>query len=187
MADSANSLRHAMKKLAMSAPGTIAVIANHEGLDSPALLAAAAADWSTAGARVVGLLARNTSPNETCSAGSLQDIASNGEYSIRLDTPPALTTCHLDVAGMERACAGLLEQIPSADVVVLSKFGKLEAMQRGLWAAFAAAVAAEKPLLTTVSQKHVAALKTFAPTAVWIDARLPAIEEWWRAVAPRHA
>lgn len=171
----------------MTAPSAIAVIANREGLDSPALLAAAAAAWSKAGMRVVGLLARNTSSDELCSAGFLRDIASQDDYSVRLDASPALTTCHLDAAGMETACAALLEQIPSADIVVLSKFGKLEAMQRGLWAAFKAAAAADKPLLTTVSDKHVAAWKAFAPASAWIDAGLPAIGEWWRTVASARA
>ncbi|MCO5130021.1 MAG: DUF2478 domain-containing protein [Xanthobacteraceae bacterium] len=156
----------------------IAAIANRETLDSPALLAAAAAKWATEGVRVVGLLARNTDSTETCSAGFLQDIVSTDQYSVRLDAAPALTTCHLDAAGMERACAALLDQIPSADIVVLSKFGKLETTQRGLWAAFAATVAAGKPLLTTVSEKHVDAWKAFAPESVWLGDQLPAIEDW---------
>lgn len=156
----------------------IAAIANREALDSPALLAAAAAKWSKEGVRVVGLLAHNTDTPETCSAGFLQDIVSTDQYSVRLDAAPAQTTCHLDVAGMERACAALLDQIPSADIVVLSKFGKLETTQQGLWAAFAATLAAGKPLLTTVSEKHVDAWKAFAPESVWLGDQLPAIEDW---------
>jgi nucleoside-triphosphatase THEP1 len=167
----------------MNTPSRIAVIANHEGLDSPGLLGEAVADWSSAGVRVTGLLARNMSAQETCSAGFLHDIVSRKDYCVRLDTAPALTTCRLDVAGMETACAALLGQIPSADVVILSKFGKLEAIQQGLWAAFAGAVAANKPLLTTVSERHVAAWKAFAPGATWIEASVPAIGKWWQAVA----
>src|SRR3546814_2287181 len=89
-------------------------------------------------------------------------------YSIQLDTPPAGTACHLDAAGLGDACTGLLAQIAAADVVVVSKFGKLEAMRQGLWPAFAAAVAIGKPLLTTVSHRHVGAWTAFAPAAAWL-------------------
>ena len=85
---------------------------------------------------------------------------------------------------MDSACAGLLGQIASADIVLFSKFGKLEAMQRGLWPAFAAAVAAGKPLLTTVLPEHFEAWKAFAPDASWLDADVLSIEQWWQAATP---
>lgn len=168
------------------APHPIAALANREGLDSQALLAAAAAGWSQAGLRVAGLLARNADTGEVCSADTLTDIASDRPYSVRLDEAPALTSCHLDVAGMETACAAVLGQIDAADVVVLSKFGKLEAMGRGLWPAFVATAAAGKPLLTSVSDKHLAAWTAFAPTGLWLDADPAAIAGWWQALAPGH-
>jgi hypothetical protein len=165
----------------MSGSYSIAVIANREGQDSQALLSRAAIDWQDAGMHVVGVLAEDNNAEGTCSAGYLRDIASGGRYSVHLDKPPTGTSCHLDAAGMDHACAGLLGQIASADVVLFSKFGKLEAMQRGLWTAFSAAVAGGKPLLTTVSPKHFEAWKAFAPDAAWLDANSASIEQWWRA------
>jgi len=166
------------------ADAPIAALANRDGLDSQVLLAAAAAGWSRAGLRVAGLLARNADTGEVCSADILTDIASDRHYRVRLDEAPALTSCHLDVAGMETACAALLGQIDAADIVVLSKFGKLEAMERGLWPAFVAAAAAGKPLLTSVSEKHVAAWTRFAPAGLWLDTDPAAIAGWWRLLAP---
>lgn len=168
------------------ADAPIAAVANREGLDSQALLAAAAAEWSRAGLRVAGLLARNADTGEVCSADRLTDIGSGRHYGVRLDAAPAHTSCHLDPIGMEAACAGLLGQIAAADVIILSKFGKLETMQRGLWPAFAAAAAAGKPLLTSVSEKHVAAWSGFAPASLWLDADPAAIAGWWQALAPGH-
>lgn len=60
---------------------------------------------------------------------------------------------------METACAELMDQIPTAEIVVLSKFGKLEAMQRGLWATFAAAKAHK-------------ALRLQFPQSIWMPGRL---------------
>jgi hypothetical protein len=133
------------------------------------------------GIKVAGVVAQNNEVVGACSAGFVRDIASGRQFSIHLDAPPAGKLCHLDATGMEDAGSGLLAQIPAADVVVFSKFGKLEAMRGGLWPAFSAAVATGKPLLTSVSSKHVEAFMAFAPEAAWIKGKREAVEEWWRA------
>lgn len=163
-----------------AAMSRIAVIANHEGLDSQALLSKVAAEWRASGVKVVGVLAENNEVAGECSAGFVRDIASGRLFSVHLDAPPPGKTCHLDALGMEDAGSGLLAQIPATDVVVFSKFGKLEATQGGLWPAFTAAVRAGKPLLTTVSSKHLEAWRGFAPGAVWLEGTRSAVEDWWR-------
>lgn len=165
----------------------IAAIANHEGLDSQALLSRVARSWQKAGISVAGVLAEDSDVDAPCSAGFLRDIVSRRRYSIHLDAPPAGKTCHLDAAGMDNAGAGLLGQIASADVVVLSKFGKLETMRQGLWAVFSTAVAVSKPLLTTVSSKHVEAWTAFDPAATWVEPDEQSIEQWWQALHREHA
>lgn len=134
--------------------------------------------------RIVGVIAENNDVAGACSAGLLRDIVSGRSFSIQLDAAPAGTTCHLDSRGVEDACAELLPGIATADVVVLSKFGKLEAMQQGFWRAFSAAVAAGKPLLTTVSSRHAEAWRAFAPQAEWLQPDNPSIEQWWHTVRP---
>jgi len=171
-----------MKPMAMPTTSNIAVIVNREDLDSQALLSNAAARWREAGTRVVGVLAENNNVEGACSAGLLRDLSSGRRFSIQLDTPPAGKICHLDATGMEDAGTNLLIQIPAADVVVLSKFGKLEATRKGLWAAFSTAAAAGKPVLTTVSSKHIEAWKAFAPAAAWIEADRASIEQWWLTI-----
>lgn len=166
----------------MTRSDAIAVIANREGRNTQALLREAADAWRQAGARVVGVLAEDGDDEGECSAAFLRDIASGERFSIQLDAAPAGTACHLDTAGIDDACAVLLPQIADADIVVLSKFGKTEAMRRGLWTAFREAVANGKPLLTTVSSKHRDAWTGLAGEAVWLEPDDGSIERWRQAV-----
>jgi len=159
----------------------IAVIANRTGLDSQTLLSEAVARWREAGIVIAGLLAKDSESEGSCSAAFLRDIATGRSFSIQLDAAPAGTACHLDTAGLDEACAVLLPRIASADLIVLSKFGKTEAGGSGLWAAFSGAIAAGKPLLTTVSPKHAAAFHAFAPDAVALEPDMQSLERWRQA------
>lgn len=164
----------------MTRPIAIAALANREGQESQPLLREAANSWREAGARVVGVLAENNDAGGTCSAAFLIDIASGRRFSIQLDATPVGTNCHLDADGIEEACIGLLAQIPRADVVLLSKFGKTEAAGQGLWPAFRSTIAAGTPLLTTVSPRHAEAWAAFAPGAIWLEPDVRAIGQWWQ-------
>ncbi|MBV9586178.1 MAG: DUF2478 domain-containing protein, partial [Alphaproteobacteria bacterium] len=69
------------------------------------------------------------------------------------------------------------------DLVLLNKFGKLEAAGNGLAGAFRAAIAAELPLLTSISPAHDPAWRRFADREFAIlppDAA--AIDRWRRAI-----
>lgn len=145
-----------------------------------ALFHDAVARWRNGGVRVVGVIEEaHGLPGRTCSAGLLRDIASGARQPIYLEFPQSDTSCHIDAAGAEKAGAGLIEQIPSSDLVVLSKFGKLEAAGGGLAAAFIAAIAADKPVVTTVANVHRAAWQAFAPGAVTLPATSGALDDWW--------
>jgi nucleoside-triphosphatase THEP1 len=171
------------EKIAMShSTGKIATVTGADSAATQALFAALADGWRASGLKVVGVIAEaHGLPDRTCSAGILRDIVSGNPYPIYLETAPANTSCHLDAAGVETACTTLLDQIAASDVVVLSKFGKLEAMRQGLAGAFEAAIAAGKPVLTTVSEKHRDAWRAFAPDTVWLAADKAAIDAWQRA------
>ena len=135
------------------------------------------------GVKVVGVLGEPHGPSDrTCTAGILRDIVSGKPYQIHLETPPNHTKCDIDAAGVETACAAVINDVLASDLVVLSKFGKLEAMRRGLATAFEAAIAAGKPVLTTVSDRHRDAWQVFAPDAILVPAGEAAIQIWWRAV-----
>jgi nucleoside-triphosphatase THEP1 len=165
----------------------IAAVVGAGGADDvQTLFADVAARWRASGIGVVGVIAETHDlPGRTCAAGFLRDIASGTPYRIYLETPPGHTSCHLDAAGVEAACAAVRDQIRASDVVVLSKFGKLEAGRRGLADAFEAALAAGKPVLTTVSDRHRDALHAFAPDATFLTADEATIQTWRRAVCTR--
>lgn len=161
----------------------IAAVVRSDDETAQALIAAAVAEWRDAGARVVGVLAEpHGLPDRTCRAGSLRDIASGESYQIYLETAPSHTSCHLDADGVQAACRGILDQIGDGDLVVISKFGKLEATRGGLVPALEAAVGAGKPVLTTVSERHREAWHAFAPDATEVAADPAAIRAWWEGV-----
>jgi len=161
---------------------SVATLAGADGPTLQALLAAAAAEWKAGGLRVAGVIAEaHNLPDRTCSAGYLRDIGSGQPYAMFLETPPVGTSCHLDATGVEGACAAVIGQIEGSNVVVLSKFGKLEAAGGGLAPAFRAAIAAGKPLLTTVSDLHREAWREIAPAAARLPADAGAIRNWFSA------
>ena len=165
------------------AAGRIATVMGADSATTQALFATVVADWRASGAKVVGVIGEaHGLPDRTCSAGILRDIVSGKPYQIYLETAPNNTSCHIDTAGVETACAAVLNHVLTSDLIVLSKFGKLEAMRRGLAAAFEAAVAAGKPVLTTVSDKHRDAWQALAPDAILLAADEAVIQAWWRAV-----
>lgn len=161
----------------------IAAIVGADGVATQALLSAAVATWRKSGIKVGGVIAETHGiPDRTCGAGILRDIATGKPFQIYLENAPDNTSCHLDATGVEAASAALLAQMAASDVIVLSKFGKLEAMHQGLASTFDAAMAAGKPVLTTVSAKHHDAWQAFAPEAATLAADSAALQAWWRAV-----
>lgn len=170
----------------MGAEGKIAALVRTGAEATDTLLIEKVAEWRSAGARTVGVLAepRRMQQGQTCGAGYLRDIATSDEQRIYLAAPPVSGSCDLDAAGVEAACQRLIDQIPNSDIVVLSKFGKLEAAGGGLLPAFRAAIATGKPVLTTVSEKHLSMWQAFAPDAVVLT-RAEAVDAWWKEVRGR--
>jgi nucleoside-triphosphatase THEP1 len=173
----------------ISGKSAIAAVTGADSQHVQTLFAAAVADWRAAGVNVVGVIAETHGlADRTCSAGILRDIVSGNPFSMYLEVVPSNTSCHLDAAGVNAASAGLLHQVQMGDLVVLSKFGKLEATGSGLVSAFEAAIAAGKPVLTTVSDKHRNAWRALAPDAIFLPAEQTAIQAWWRDLgASSHA
>ncbi len=103
--------------------------------------------------RLAGLIAEHHGlADRACSAGFLRSVTSGERFSIFHDLGPGSTACHLDGTGALSAAAAVQRDIAAGcDLVVLSKFGKLEASGNGLFGAFKAALEAQIPLLTSVS------------------------------------
>lgn len=171
------------RRLELQMPSRIAAVTGGRSAAAQPLFAALVAEWRAAGTKIAGVFAEpHGASDRTCTAGVLRDINSGEPYQIHFDTPPSGTSCDIDAAGVQSACAAVLESLPTSDLVVLSKFGKLETMRAGLAEAFEAAIAADKPLLTTVSDRHLDAWRALAPESIRLPADEAAIRAWWRDI-----
>lgn len=172
--------------MAESAP--ICVVSGAEGSAVQEFIAATAASLRTAGANVVGVVGEEHGlPDRACTAGFLRDIASGARFAMYREVPEPGRTCHIDADGVEAACAAVIPQIAASDLVVLNKFGKLEAAGQGLWPVIAAAKAAGKPVMLAVSRRHAEAFGTVAPGAVVVAPDGAAFARWWSAAGPAAA
>ncbi len=112
-------------------------------------------------------------------------MISNGvRYSIFQNLGPSATACHLDPAGVVMACESVIREIArGCDLVILSKFGKLEAEGGGFNDAFAAALDANIPILTSVAPSFQKEWNAFAaPYFEMLPPNAELLGTWWNAV-----
>lgn len=126
------------------------------------MLAAMADTWRSNGLHVAGVV-EDIQPGlpKACGGASLRNLGSGASYSLYQDLGPHSTACCLDAAGVAEACHDVVGDIEQCDIVVLSKFGKLEADRGGLLQAFIDAAAMNKPVLTSVSPMFTASYLSF--------------------------
>ena len=164
----------------------IGAIVSDSGAAKQALLLQFAARRRSEGLRIAGLV-EIAAPGQGSECGALDvlDLATGARIAISQDLGPGSTACNLDPGGVAMACAAAQRAIEQgADLVVLSKFGKLEAGHGGLCDAFAAAMAAETPVLTTLKPLMRAEWAHFANSlSDELPPSLDALENWWRGLA----
>jgi hypothetical protein len=162
----------------------IAVVRGAPGPVVQALFSTLAERWQPQ-VRVVGAIAEDHGlPDRACSAGYLRSLADGARYPIFQDLGRGSEICHLAGDGAVMAAAAIARDIEAGcDLVILSKFGKLEAGGGGLRDAFAAAIEAGVPVLTTVSASQTAPWEAFAsPLFTPVAADAGEIEAWWQSV-----
>jgi hypothetical protein len=130
----------------------IAVVRGASGAQVQDVFRVLAARWRHS-VRLAGLVAEHHGlADRACSAGFLRNVASGERFSIFQDLGPGSTACHLDGTGARTAADAMRRDIEAGcDLVLLNKFGKLEAAGTGLFGAFQAALDAHIPLLASVS------------------------------------
>lgn len=154
------------------------------GTDIQGLFSELVARWQPS-ARIAGVVAEGHGlERRACNAGYLRSIRDGRRFSIFQDLGAGSEACHLDASGATTASAAVCRDIAEGcDLVVLSKFGKLEAAREGLMPAFIAAVEAGVPVLTSVSSKFRSEWDRFAdPLITYLPAEASAVETWWQAV-----
>jgi hypothetical protein len=165
---------------------SIAVVTGASNANVQNIFKSLADRWSGS-ARVAGVLAEHHGlADRACSAGFLRSILTGERYPIFQDLGPGSAACHLDGSAMLSATDAVQRDIAAGcDLVILSKYGKLEAANSGLADAFRAAIEAEVPILTSLSPAHEAAWKMFAtPLFVTLRPDPGEIDAWWHSVRP---
>jgi len=134
--------------------------------------------------RLAGVIAESHGlPDRFCRAGFLRNIKTGERFSIFRDLGPGSTTCQLEGGGALTAAEAVQRDIAAGcDLVVLSKFGRLEGAGKGLAAAFRATLDARMPLLTSMSPAMEAAwAKRFGAAFTVLPAESVEVDAWWRA------
>jgi hypothetical protein len=166
----------------LSSPRRIAALHGAPSAAIQEVLQGFARKLSRDGLRVAGVIEiADCKPSGGCKSLRVQDLTSGETFSISQDLGPGSTACNLDPSGLARAC-GKVEQAISrgADLVILSKFGKLEAARSGLSDAFRAAMFADIPVVTAVPAAVADEWERFAgPLSQFVDAKAEALEAWW--------
>jgi Protein of unknown function (DUF2478) len=143
--------------------------------------------WTDRGVAIAGLIeAIEPTAAPSRRAVNLKNLRSGETYPLFQDLGRLASACHLDGSGIVAACVAISGEIErGCDLVVLSKFGQLEALRTGLTDAFAMAVERDIPILTAVSPTYNAAWEAFSsPLGTILPADDVALDDWWRALRP---
>ena len=91
--------------------------------------------------------------------------------------------CRLDPAALERAAGAVEARLAQgADVLILNKFGKLEAAGRGFREVIGLALARDLPVLIGLGERNLSAYETFAQgLAIALPPDHDALHDWIRA------
>ena len=136
--------------------------------------------------RLAGVIEAPAPPAEgPCVGGDLRCLGDGRRFPLMQDLGPAAGgACRLDAEGVVSAATAVQQGIAAGcDLVILNKFGKIEAARSGLAPAFASAIEAGLPILTSVSPKLSEAWDRFAaPLYIVLPPEAEALEAWWRGV-----
>jgi len=134
------------------------------GEDALATLDAIVEDARAAGLRVAGALQRDAPvPGHRRCGMQLEDLGTGRRFPIARDRGRQARGCHLDLGLLAEAEVAILSDIAAngADLVVLNKFGKSEAMGGGLRAVVVAALEAGIPAVVGVPLVNLEAWQAF--------------------------
>ncbi|MFO1102443.1 MAG: DUF2478 domain-containing protein [Methylocystis sp.] len=145
-------------------------------------LSAFAREVQSQGFRVAGVIEESACGGGGCKSLSVKDIWSGETIPISQKLGAGSEACNLDPGGLALACGRIEAAISrGVDVVVLSKFGKLEASRSGLCDAFRAAILADVPVVTAVSLPVSRDWDCFAgELSEYVEPDIDALATWWR-------
>lgn len=158
----------------------IAVVQGASSADIQQLFRAFTGEWRES-VRIAGIV-EDAGGDGPCNGGRLLGLADGARYSIFHDVMS--DGCNVSPDRALSAGQAIAQHIAAGcDLVIISKFGRLEAEQKGgLLPAFIAAAEANVPILTSVSPKFEPVWAAFTENAhVTLPPDREAIEQWWLA------
>lgn len=164
---------------------SIVALRGAAGFVVQARLAAFAKARAAEGLRVAGCVEEfSGGEGAGCAGRALRDVATGRRRLIGQELGSGSLACHLDAEGVTQSCQDALEAIDrGCDLLVLAKFGKLEAARSGLVDAFAAAVARDIPILTSVAPQFAEPWEMYSGgLAAYAEPNRAMLESWWRGL-----
>ena len=150
------------------------------------LLAEVVQRLKQAGRQVRGLLMTYPDGDTDCSGAMVMvDVHTGAEYLVSQPLGAGSTGCRADPQGFARASQVLRRAADEQpELVVVNRFGGLEAEGGGMRAELLDLMAREVPLLTAVSPRFSAAWQQFTGGATLLPADADAVERWVGQVLP---
>lgn len=151
--------------------------------ETDACLAAAVSRLEASGLRLAGTVQTNIerTGRAVCDM-DIRVLPDGPVIRISQDLGAGARGCRLDGEALETAVIAVTARLSGAQVLVVNKFGKQEAMGRGLVPVIAAAVDAGLPVLVGVNGLNLSAFQAFAGDAAQALPPDPdAVADWVRA------
>lgn len=159
--------------------------------DAPAgaadrILAQLAGSLAAEGFAVAGAVQRNIDRGADCDCDMEVLVLGEEDRPVRISQTlgPGSTGCRLDAGALEQAAQRAGARMAGAQVLIVPKFGRQEAVGRGFRDVIAEAIAQDLPVLLYVPPEQLAAFEAFSDgLAERIDTHAAA--SWCRAAAGR--
>ena len=168
----------------------IAAVAYGPGENCDGLLSAFAHDLMRAGVRVAGLVHIGAGSSCTDDDMELEALGTGQRISICQDLGSGSAgACRLDPSGLAEAAAALHRSLlKPTDLVVINKFGRMEAEGGGLIGEIGAAVSTGRPLVVGVPDRFRDAWDAYSGGMAEIVAcTRAALDAWWAGRLPTAA
>lgn len=159
-----------------------AAIIYGDGVNANVVLETFARDLIAQGRRVCGLIQRRVDLDGCCGDGIfLVDINEGGDFRVTQKLGTDASGCGIDPGALAEASRVLRAALDQpVDLLVVNKFGKVEAEGGGFVGEIAAAVAAGIPVVTTVHEKHLTRWRQFTgDLATQLPPNLTSLTRWW--------
>lgn len=166
-------------------PGLCGAVVYGDGLNVNAMLEYFAQEQTALGYRVLGLVQRRASDDRPCAGDViLYDLSGEESFVISQRLGEGSSCCSVDPSGVAEASVVLRRALdPPPDLLVVNKFGKLEADGGGFIDEIMIAAVSGVPVLTSVHERH---LNQWLDFTGEFGARLlpqaSSISSWWRMV-----